>query len=561
MPDRKQAAQASLQALSEAYSAGLGERLENIAQCWAQLEQAPDKHNKHHRELHRMVHSLSGSAGTFGYQRLSEAARGLEQILSEPESAGAPRGSARAADIEARLAELRAIADSGPDAIKTKELKPSGARVRRDMGRVYLIEDDPAQARETVMQLSAYGWEVSTFVNASLAREALRDTLPAAIVVDQVLPEGDLAGAELIRQVGELAEYKIPRILVSSRWDWPSRLAAAEAGADAYLVKPLDYIELAETLDKLAEKVDREPYRVLIVEDTAILAERYAQVLGAAGMSAMAITEPSRMLDALTEFKPELILMDLYMPDCSGIDAARVIRQDPEYLSVPIVFLSSEAARDRQLAAMEIGADDFLQKPIDDDQLVAAVKIRTERFRSLAEQIHQDSLTGLLNHISFKLQLETEMSRSIRSGSPLTFAMLDIDHFKRVNDNYGHPVGDRVIRSVATLLTKRLRKSDLIGRYGGEEFAVVMNDTALEEGIAVLEEIRKLFSHIVYSTGEEEFSCTISIGVATAAGQYSAGDLINAADSALYEAKRKGRNQVCSTRFPPHQPLHSGYGS
>jgi diguanylate cyclase (GGDEF)-like protein len=252
--------------------------------------------------------------------------------------------------------------------------------------------------------------------------------------------------------------------------------------------------------------------------------------------------------------------MDLYMPECSGVEAARVVRQEAEYLSVPIVFLSTEAGRERQLAAMETGADDFLQKPIAEDQLIAAVKIRAARFRSLAEQINRDSLTGLLNHISFKLQLEAELSRTVRAGSPLTLAMLDIDHFKRVNDTYGHPVGDRVIRGVATLLRKRLRKSDLIGRYGGEEFAVVMPDTDCEAAIRVLNELRENCAQIVCCSGEQEFSCTLSIGVATSSGYADMGALIRAADGALYEAKRGGRNRICSAAGPQGDARQAGHG-
>lgn len=556
MPEKGLNKRARLQALRDAYSAGLGGRLADIEAGWALLRREPDNVDRH-SELHRQVHSLAGSAATFGYRQLGRLARDLEQLLSAAVDGTTLTTAAQNTDIPARLAELRTVSERGPDEPLTPEVSPATRR-RTEPGQVYVIEDDPQQAAETATQLGAYGWQVTTFANAAEALARLRHTLPAALVVDQVLSEGELAGSSLLEQVEAVAEYRVPRIVVSSRRDWQSRLAAARAGADAYLVKPLDFSELAATLDTLTDRHEREPYRVLIVDDTVDLAEHYAEVLGSAGMQVKVINEPAGLLDTLTEFRPELILMDLYMPGCSGIEAARVIRQEPEYLSVPIVFLSTEAGRERQLAAMETGADDFLEKPIADDQLIAVVKIRAKRFRSLAEQINRDSLTGLLNHISFKLQLEAELSRTLRADSPLTLAMLDIDHFKRVNDSYGHPVGDRVIRGVAALLTKRLRKSDLIGRYGGEEFAVVMPDTDLDAALGVLDQLRELCAQIVYSSGAQEFNCTISIGTASSRDYTEMETLIRAADGALYAAKRGGRNRVRSAPAPHADQRQSG---
>ncbi|UCE77573.1 MAG: response regulator, partial [Gammaproteobacteria bacterium] len=369
MPEKGLNKRARLQALRDAYSAGLGGRLADIEAGWALLRREPDNVDRH-SELHRQVHSLAGSAATFGYRQLGRLARDLEQLLSAAVDGTTLTTAAQATDIPARLAELRTVSERGPDEPLTPEVSPATRR-RTEPGQVYVIEDDPQQAAETATQLGAYGWQVTTFANAAEALARLRHTLPAALVVDQVLSEGELAGSSLLEQVEAVAEYRVPRIVVSSRRDWQSRLAAARAGADAYLVKPLDFSELAATLDTLTDRHEREPYRVLIVDDTVDLAEHYAEVLGSAGMQVKVINEPAGLLDTLTEFRPELILMDLYMPGCSGIEAARVIRQEPEYLSVPIVFLSTEAGRERQLAAMETGADDFLEKPIADDQLIA----------------------------------------------------------------------------------------------------------------------------------------------------------------------------------------------
>ncbi len=535
---RQQTKHTKLQVLRAQYAAELPQRIAAI-QCGWEAVDSPDTRNQIN-ELHRLVHSLNGSAGSFGYVRLSHAARDLENVL------------AARMEIGTLLARLRSIADAGPDSERPVEIAMPRIFIAMENPLLYVVEDDPLLAKEIAAQLDTYGWEVQLFTNATEARKALRQQLPAAVIADVILPEGVLAGAELLQQFQFLADQGIPRLLISVRWDWEARLAAARAGADAYFVKPLDFTLLTDVLDKLIYREDPQPYRVLVVEDTQELAEHYAEVLRAAGMQVWVVTEPSKLLDSLAACKPDLVLMDLYMPDCTGVEAARVIRQDAGYLAVPIVYLSTESERQRQLAALQIGADDFLEKPIYDNYLVSTVTLHAARFRTLASLIRQDSMTGLLNHISFKLQLESELARSRRAASPLTFVMIDIDCFKHVNDCYGHPTGDRVIKSMAKLLTKRLRKSDMIGRYGGEEFAVIMPDTTLDIGFSVVNQLREQFADLRQISGEETFTCTFSAGVATAppGTAVAMAMLIQQADAALYAAKNQGRNQVHRTEPP-----------
>jgi diguanylate cyclase (GGDEF)-like protein len=197
---------------------------------------------------------------------------------------------------------------------------------------------------------------------------------------------------------------------------------------------------------------------------------------------------------------------------------------------------------------MSLGGDDFLTKPIRPEHLVSSVSSRIERSRLLRSFMVRDSLTGLLNHTAIKDQLEREVARAKRQGMPLSFAMIDIDRFKRVNDTYGHPVGDRVIKSLSRLLKQRLRANDVVGRYGGEEFAVIMVDTDGSAALKVLEGIREAFSCLRQVADGNEFFVTFSGGVADVADFDDAIKLGDSADKALYEAKHAGRNRLVLAR-------------
>jgi diguanylate cyclase (GGDEF)-like protein len=196
---------------------------------------------------------------------------------------------------------------------------------------------------------------------------------------------------------------------------------------------------------------------------------------------------------------------------------------------------------------MKFGGDDFLDKSIKPEHLISTISTRVVRYRELRALMMRDGLTGLLNHTTIKERLEQEVLRADRNGLPLSYIMIDIDHFKKVNDTYGHPTGDRVLKSLSQLFTQRLRRTDIIGRYGGEEFAIILPNTSINNALGVMEELRNSFENIRHRSNEEEFSVTFSCGIASFDRFKTQSELNEAADKALYIAKREGRNQtICS---------------
>ncbi|MED5462483.1 MAG: diguanylate cyclase [Pseudomonadota bacterium] len=308
---------------------------------------------------------------------------------------------------------------------------------------------------------------------------------------------------------------------------------------------PVDLPELVERLETLVQELAAGTKgRVMIVDDDRELAEHYCLVLNSAGIEAHAVSDPLTLLSELYAFEPELLLMDIELGAHSGVVLARMIRFHARWLSLPIVYLSSEDDPERQLRALSGGADEFLVKPISDDYLIRAVQMRCHRARQLSELMNRDSLTRLLKHSVIKQEVERERQRCTRGDYSSVAVLLDIDHFKQVNDTWGHAQGDVVIRTLANLLRNRLRESDAIGRYGGEEFLVVLPHCEPSAALRLMSGILESFSELEFSSEDDVFHVTFSAGVAKI-NDFSAGDqIIEAADKALYERKRNGRNGV-----------------
>jgi diguanylate cyclase (GGDEF)-like protein len=408
---------------------------------------------------------------------------------------------------------------------------------------LYLLEDDEDVCTLITEQLRPFGYHVVAHRTPDGLLEALGRELPSALLLDVALDAG-VRGTQVALELPDEVRENVPLVFLSVLGDLQSRVEATRAGAAAYLEKPVDVHHLADLLDRLTRTEAPDPLRVLVVEDEEETAALYSAALLRAGMVTRTAGEAREAMAALLDFGPEIILLDLYLPGIRGDELAQVIRQQGAFQSIPIVFVSAEQDEERQMRALGFGGDDFLAKPVDLHTLTSSVRIRAERYRLLRASMQRDGLTGLLNHRHAKEALETELVRAERSDAPLSVAMVDIDHFKTVNDTWGHPVGDRVLRSLSRILTQRLRRSDVIGRYGGEEFLVVMPDTPVDQAAKVLDELRASFATVVHSAGHETFSRTMSCGVVESRAGERESDVLARADAVLYEAKEGGRDRV-----------------
>ena len=505
-------------------------------------------------QVKRIFHNLKGSGATFGLKQISLAAEAAEMLIDKVMGESQSYSPEFAEEISQHIANLDRLASQAlndpanavsliSDTEKTREpFRPSDSP--QDRKNIYICDDDPSQIEHIHSQLSCFGYEVKSFSSIDQLRQAVKTESPDAVIMDVVFPEGVNAGLEVIHDLQPDEGPKLPVVFISGRSDFSARLQAVKAGGLAFLTKPLRCLDIVEILDSLTSNARPEPFRVLVVDDEPQIATLHASILEEAGMAVRVIHNPAQVVEVLRDFRPELVLMDMYMHECTGRELSMIIRQMPEYISIPIIYLSSETDMKKQHSAMAVGADGFLVKPINPRELVSAVTVRAERMRTLRALMVRDSLTGLFNHTATKQFLESAVANARRISRTVCFAMIDLDNFKAVNDTYGHPVGDQVLLALSRVLRQQLRQNDLVGRFGGEEFAVVLLDTTLDKAQSILDTLREDFSSIKFWANDSEFSVTFSAGVAEFPACDSADDLCEQADKALYVAKRKGRNVV-----------------
>lgn len=539
-----QSLQQHLHQLGEQFAERLRQELPQLAQQAQQLPEASDEQRRQLlRALRDQLHRLAGSAGTFGFDTLGQQARELEQQAE----LWLERQLRQQQDLDAFIAALQQLGSQSAGTTSQGEpqtaLQPA-ARTDVDTRLIYILEDEIAVGESMRLTLSNFGYQAEHFSTIAALDAALLQQLPDALIVDVNLASEDCSGLDYAARLQQRLEAPLPLLVLTEQNDFATQLQAVRAGAQGFFAKPVDIPQLESRLERCFAQQQGEPYRVLIVDDDLDLASRYSLVLRGAGMLVEVLRDPAQIFEHLRDFNPEVMLLDVNMPDCTGPELAQIIRCNDDWLRIPIIYLSAETDIAKQMSALIKAGDDFVTKPISDNALVAAVFSRAQRARLLSDALSRDSLTGLLKHGDIKEQVAIELERALRSGARASVVMLDIDHFKRVNDEHGHAAGDNVIRALANLLRQRLRRVDSLGRYGGEEFLAVLPDCTPQQARMILDEIRERFAELRFIADGGEFSCSLSAGIAGTDVHSNAEQLRERADKALYAAKHGGRNQV-----------------
>jgi len=299
--------------------------------------------------------------------------------------------------------------------------------------------------------------------------------------------------------------------------------------------------------------------KVLIVDDSKEALAIAKTRLATEGLEIICADSGQTGLDLAASEKPALILLDVDMPGLSGFDVCRKLKDDPELGTIPVIFVTVMAGPEQKVRGLDLGAVDYVTKPFDAFELQARVRaaLRAKRFQDLLI-VHAriDPVTELPNRRALMGRLEQEWARIHRYGRALSLILLDIDGFKQVNDTYGHSVGDSLLREVGDAIANQCRKSDLPGRYGGDEFAIIVPDEPAANAVHLAERCRQKIEKICLAGVGNSADATASFGVVDAAGVGSVAELLLRADEALYNAKKAGRNTV--SRAVPSARIRSG---
>ncbi|MGE0047009.1 MAG: PleD family two-component system response regulator, partial [Hyphomonadaceae bacterium] len=444
--------------------------------------------------------------------------------------------------------------------------------------RVLIVDDTEANVRLLAAKLSAEYFDVLTATRGEEALVKAARERPDIVLLDVMMPGMD--GFEVCRRLKDAAETRhIPVILITALSEREDRLRGLAAGAEEFLTKPIDDVQLMARVKSLArlkvgidelrsreangarlggidlerdaEKAEAAPANGLVVDDNPRQSERIRIAL--AGDHHVARYDEATPAAA----SPDILIVSLLAKNFDGFRVIAKMRSGHPTRHLPVLAIADPDDAPRTLRALELGAHDIINRPIDEEELVARVRTLVKRKRymdALRATLDQglelavtDQLTGLFNRRFLTTQLEPLVLRAACGGDPVSVMIADIDHFKKINDTYGHDVGDEVLREFAARMATNVRPSDFACRMGGEEFAVVMPNTTGDVGCLAAERLRRHVAGapFIVANGTERLDITVSIGVAATEGRdETAETLIKRADEGLYQAKRSGRNRV-----------------
>lgn len=449
--------------------------------------------------------------------------------------------------------------------------------------RVLVVDDVPPNVKLLEAKLTSEYFDVLTAFSGPEALDVISREHPDIILLDVMMPGMD--GFEVCRRIkADPATAHIPVVMVTAL-DQPSdRVAGLEAGADDFLTKPVQdlalfarvrsLVRLKVMMDELRnreatgaslgwESEDEPTFdteaptdgAILIVDEQERVMERIARALeGVGDLTFMAGGEDAA--ERAREKNFDLIIVSLTMRNTDGLRVCSKLRSFEETRHVPILVMVDDGNTKLLVRALEMGVNDYVVRPVDRMEFLARVKTQLKRKRyadKLWENFHlsmqlatTDAVTGLYNRHYLTSHLETRLQAAQSSGKPLSVLMMDIDHFKKVNDTHGHAVGDLVLKEFANRIGKNIRGVDLAARYGGEEFVVMMPETPTDWAFMIGDRLRQEVSDNPFEVGTASgpLTVTVSIGVSTSVEGQSPSALLEAADKALYEAKESGRNRV-----------------
>ncbi len=410
--------------------------------------------------------------------------------------------------------------------------------------------DDSEFVEKMIKRELESSFDVVIFENGLEAYEHLKeDPNFDFAIIDGEMPK--MSGWELIKKIkGELKLHDLPVIMLTATDEDFFKNEAFDLGAFDYLKKPFKTGELQEYIKTFFKSEGFREGKALVVEDSAAQNKTICHQLKEKSIWPIGVYSGEEAVEKLVEGADiDVILMDIHLPKASGIDVARALKKDERFSYIPIIGITSASGSEAveiMREAFEAGIDDFLTKPYNMVEFHARVKAninRSKLIKRLKEESELDFLTRLYNRRTLFKFLEHLVAMAKRNKENLSFVILDLDKFKNINDTYGHQTGDEVLKNTANLIKSGVRKADVVGRFGGEEFCIVMQQTNIKNACVVAEKIRQTVENNEIEIGGKKIDITVSLGVSELSENEGINSLIKKADTALYKAKETGRNR------------------
>ncbi|MBB4634865.1 response regulator [Longimicrobium terrae] len=494
------------------------------------------------RAAEREAHKLAGSVGTFGFGEASRLSREAETLLAGPGVLG-QADALRLADLAVSIRRELMAEPATPGGMEDPRAGASPEEARGPL--LLIVDEDREMAERLAMEASGRGMRTLVAHGAAEAQACLPRRPDAAVLG---LPPSD-GTLNLLRALSE-QEPSVPTIVLTGSDDFADRVEVARHGGRGFLRKPQPPARVVDAVEPLLRRA-RERETVLAVDDDPSILEGVRHVLSPEA-EVRTLQDPLGFWEALESASPDLVLLDVDMPAVSGLELCRVLRNDPRWQSVPIVFLTSRTDADTVARVFAAGADDFVAKPFVGPELAARIRNRLERVRLQRSMAETDPLTGVANRRGSEEVLERLLRLAAAQDEPFALGVVDLDLFKAVNDQRGHAAGDEVLARVGRLLQKRFRSEDVVARWGGEEFVVGMYGMDRADGVQRLAEALEVLREERFHAGGESFSITMSGGVADFPSDgRDLPTLYRAADAAMYQAKSAGRDRIVPSGWRP----------
>ncbi|MBN2526384.1 MAG: diguanylate cyclase [Deltaproteobacteria bacterium] len=432
-------------------------------------------------------------------------------------------------------------------------LEMENTRSSRKMPLAVVVDDSRVVRQLFTQQLAAIGIHAETAENGLDGKELIEKLRPDIALVDLEMPQMD--GLEMCKAIlANPSTRNIPIVIISGNVNARVAFKGFMSGTLEFLAKPVDPRLLRETVESLLKRkqVHQRRATAIVLEDSQLVAHMILQQLDTMGVETHWAKTAADFAATATVLVPDIISIDLTLPDGNGLEICRQIRKNKRFDFIPVMIVSGEADRDMLIECLNAGANDFLAKPFVKAEFRARVG-NLLRLKQLQDSLHEknramenlaysDKLTSLYNRMYFDKILETELTLAQQQGSSLGLLLIDLDHFKKVNDTYGHPTGDEVLKEVALCISNTIRSADIACRYGGEELVVLLPGASAAISVTVAERIRERCESTGFTA--TNLHQTLSIGVSVYPATSTAESLVLDADKCLYVAKEKGRNSV-----------------